>query len=193
MRRAGWETLPRGETPIDVEGWYPPEGVPAATTVNVRDDDRPEIAVSLNDGNVYLFDAAGTEVRHVDNTHGKRIMYASEVTVADLNQDGRPELLFSTWGDPDTSDSGYLVILDAGGAVLHDIPLPSPGHNGNGNGAPAAPTVGDWTGDGQLEIFVQTFDHAMDVFTVPGSATNCVLWATGRGGPLRTGSSHVGS
>jgi hypothetical protein len=25
------------------------------------------------------------------------------------------------------------------------------------------------------------------VFTVPGSADNCLLWPTARGGPLRTG------
>lgn len=112
------------------------------------------------------------------------------MTVADLNQDGRPELLFSTWGDPATTDSGRLVILSADGTCLHDVFLPSPGHNGNGNGAPAAPTIADLTGDGQLEILVQTFDHGLDIFTVPGSAANCVLWATARGGPLRTGSAH---
>ena len=122
--------------------------------------------------------------------HDKPIMYASEPTVADLNQDGAPEILFTTYGDPDTDDSGNLMILNGAGALLHDIPLPNPGHNGNGNGAPAAPTVGDLTGDGQLEIFVQTFDHAMDVFTLPGSAPNCLLWSTARGGPLRTGAAH---
>jgi hypothetical protein len=59
--------------------------------------------------------------------------------------------------------------------------------NGNGNGVPAAPAVYDLNGDGQLEIFVQTFDHGMDVFTVPGSACNCIPWPTARGGPLRMG------
>jgi hypothetical protein len=111
--------------------------------------------------------------------------------VADLNGDGSPELLFTTFGDPDTSDSGFLIILGADGSLLFDIPLPDPGHNGNGNGAPAAPAVGDLDGDGQLEIFVQTFDHAMDVFTVPGSSDNCLLWPTARGGPLRTGAAHT--
>jgi hypothetical protein len=187
MRKAGWETLPRGERPIQVDGWYPPGGVPAATIVNILDDEKPEIAVSLNDGYVYLFDSDANRLWRHDYTHGKSIMYASEVTVADLNQDGIPELVFATYGDPETSDSGNLVILDAAGRRLHDVPLPNPGHNGNGNGAPAAPTIADLTGDGQLEIFVQTFDHGMDVFTVPGSGTSCVLWSTARGGALRTG------
>ena len=187
MRKAGWEQLPRGGQPIAVSGWYPPGGVPAPTTVNIQGDARPEIVVSLNDGCIHAFDADAQEIWRFNYTHGKSIMYASEVTVADLNQDGSPELLFTTYGDPNVHDSGYLVILGADGSLLHDVPLPNPGHNGNGNGAPAAPAVGDLNGDGQLEIFVQTFDHGMDVFTVPGSGCNCLLWPTARGGPLRMG------
>jgi hypothetical protein len=190
MRKPGWEVLPRGGAPIRVDGWYPPGGVPAAAVVNIQGGDEPEIAVSLNDGFVHLFDASANQIWRFNYTHGKQIMYASETTVADLNQDGSPEILFSTYGDPDTADSGNLVILAADGALLFDIPLPDPGENGNGNGAPAAPAVGDLDGDGELEIFVQTFDHGMDVFAVPGSSTNCVLWATARGGPLRTGFAH---
>ena len=186
-RKAGWEQLPRGGQPISVSGWYPPSGVPAPTTVNIQGDTRPEIVVSLNDGCIHAFDADAQGIWRFNYTHGKSVMYASEVTVADLNQDGSPELLFTTYGDPDVHDSGYLVILGADGRLLHDVPLPNPGHNGNGNGAPAAPAVGDLNGDGQLEIFVQTFDHGLDVFTVPGSGCNCLLWSTARGGPLRMG------
>jgi hypothetical protein len=186
-RKAGWETLPRGDAPIDVSGWYPPTGVPAPTLVDISGDARPEIIVSLNDGYVYAFDAAGVRLWRTNYRHSKPIMFSSEVTVADLNRDGSPELLLTTYGDPNVHDSGRLMILSAAGAVLHDLALPNPGYNGNGNGAPAAPTVGDLDGDGQLEIFVQTFDHGLDVFTVPGSGTNCVLWPTARGGPWRTG------
>jgi hypothetical protein len=194
MRKPGWETLPRGGAPIDVDGWYPPSGVPAAAIVDFRDDGRPEIVVSLNDGRAYAFDASATPLWSVDYTHGKAIMFSSEPTLADLNRDGHAEVLLTTFGDPDVHDSGYLMILSAAGVVLHDVPLPNPGHNGNGNGAPAAPAVGDLDGDGDLEVVIQTFDHAMDVFTVPGSGTNCVLWPTARGGPLRTGapSGHSG-
>lgn len=143
--------------------------------------------VSLNDGFVYAFDAGGNRLWRFNYTHGKTIMFASEVTVADLNRDGSPELIFSTYGDPNVRDSGHLIILAANGTLLHDVPLPTPGYNGNGNGAPAAPTIADLDGDGQLEILVQTFDHGMDIFTVPGSGCNCMLWTTARGGPLRMG------
>ncbi len=188
MRKTGWENLPRGGVPIAVAGWYPPNGVPAAATMDIQGDAAPEIMVSLNDGYMRAFTAQGAELWRWNYTHGKPVMYASEPTVSDLNQDGSPEVLFTTYGAPDVLDSGYLVILGADGRLLHDVPLPNPGrNNGNGNGAPAAPAVGDLDGDGQLEIFVQTFEHGMDVFTVPGSAGNCLSWPTARGGPLRMG------
>ncbi len=187
MRKSNWEILPRGKKPIKVDGWYPPKGIPSATTVNIQGDALPEIVVSLNDGFIYAFSADAKELWRYNYTHGKSIMYASEVTVADLNQDGSPELLFSTYCNPDVRDCGNLIILGADGTLLYDIPLPNPGQNGNGNGAPAAPAIGDLNGDGSLEIFVQTFDHGMDIFTVPNSADNCVLWESARGGALRMG------
>ncbi len=183
-----WETLPRGDPPIIVDGWYPPTGVPAPTIVNLVGDSNPEIVVSLNDGYVTVYDHTGQRLWRTDTRHGLAISFNSETTVADLNRDGAPELLVATFGDPDVQSSGFLMILSAAtGAVLHDVPLPDPGHNGNGNGAPAAPAVGDLDGDGRLEIVVQTFDHGIDVFTVPGSADSCVMWPTARGGPTRSG------
>ncbi len=186
MRRFGWETLPRGGAPI-LAAESPPLGVPARTIVNPQGDGDLEIIVSLNDGRLHVFSAGATELWRYDYTHGKAIMYASESVVADLDQDGSPEVVFATFGDPDVLDSGNLVVLAADGELVADVPLPDPGDNGNGNGAAAAPAVGDLDGDGTLEIVVQTFEHGLDVFTVPGSATNCVLWPTARGGPLRTG------
>lgn len=187
MRLSGWEDLPRGEQPIYVDGWYPPKGVPAPLTYNIQDDDLPEIVVSLNDGAMSAFDAFGLQLWRYSYTNGKSIMFASEATAADLNQDGSPEIVFTTYGDPNEHDSGWLIILAADGEELADVALPNPGHNGNGNGAPCAPTIADLDGDGDLEILVQTFDHGMDIFTVPGSGDNCMLWTTARGGPLRNG------
>lgn len=187
MRLAGWETLPRGAAPMTDDDWYPPSTPPAITAANIQGDELPELIVTLNDGAMYAFSSTAQQLWRFNFQFGKPQMYASEATVADLNQDGSPEIIFSTFGDPYALDSGHLVILAANGALLHDVPLPNPGDNGNGNGAPAAPTVGDLDGDGALEIFVQTFEHGMDVFRVPGSAENCLLWPTARGGSLRQG------
>ena len=90
MRLPAFETLPRGGAPITVNGDYPPTGIPAAATVNIQGDARPEIVVSLNDGFMYAFDATGARLWRYDYTHGKAI-FASEPAVADLNQDGSPE------------------------------------------------------------------------------------------------------
>jgi len=59
--------------------------------------------------------------------------------------------------------------------------------NGNGHGAPAAPTVGDLDGDGALEILVQSFEHGLDIYRLPGSVGGCAPWSTARGGSGRTG------
>jgi hypothetical protein len=131
-----------------------------------------------------VFDAGARLQWRYDYSRGKTLLYASEVVVADLSGDGRPELIFGTFGE-DGGD-GHLVILSGTGKRLHDLALPgqNPG-SGNGIGAAAAPTVADLDGDGQLEILVLTIDHGLDVYTVPGSATNCTPWPTGRASALR--------
>jgi hypothetical protein len=187
MRQSGWEELPRGKAPVIVDGWYPPTGVPAMATVNLSGDSALEIVVSLNDEYLSAFDASGHLLWTYNYSHGLPILFATEPTIADLNQDGSPEVLFATYGAPEVLNSGNLVILAANGSEVFDLPLPNPGENGNGNGAPAAPTVADWNGDGNLEIFVQTFEHGMDIYSVAGSSENCLLWSTARGGPLRMG------
>ena len=85
------------------------------------------------------------------------------------------------------TNGGHLLVLANTGALLFDVELPNQGENGNGIGVPAAPTVGDLDGDGDLEIALLTFDHGVDVFTVPGSGLACTPWATGRGNLLRNG------
>jgi hypothetical protein len=188
MMHPNWHIAPQSLSPlIVVNGSYPPVAPTQPTVVNIIGDSNPEIIVSLNDGHIYCFDSTSRLLWRYDYTHGLSIMFATEVVVADLNQDGVPELIFGTYGDPNVQTSGYLVGLDVNGNMVFDISLPNPGYDGNGNGAPAAPTIADINGDGQLEILIQTFDHGMDIFTVPGSGTNCMLYPQARGGLLRTG------
>jgi hypothetical protein len=104
------------------------------------------------------------------------------VIVADLSGDGAPEIAFTTYSlDTDVSD---LFILDGGGNLQHQIPLP-------GRGAMPVPSVGDADGDGVLDIVVSLKDESngaqLLVYRVPGASDNCVLWGTGRGNYLRNG------
>ena len=114
--------------------------------------------------------------------------FASEVVAADLNRDGRTELVFGTYGL--APNSGRLVVLSAKGKRLSDLRLRHQGTNGNGIGIPAAPSIADLDGDRRLEIVVSTFDHGLDVYRVPRSRPNLLPWPTGRGTLLRTG--HAG-
>jgi hypothetical protein len=105
------------------------------------------------------------------------------VVIADLSKDGSPEIVFNSYSiDENKSD---LFILDSGGNELYKISLP-------GRGAMPVPTVADANGDGEMEIIVSLKDgedrvQQVLVYTVPGSANNCLLWPTGRGNYLRNG------
>ncbi len=192
-RLPGWEQLPSSGYPLSRAGhtWYPPTNPPAPTVVNILGDQRPEILYGAHDGYVYCISPDARLLWRVNITHGRALMYASEIMVADLDRDNVPEIVFTTFGDPDNlapdQPHGYLMILDREGRVLHDVLLPVQGTNGNGKGAPAAPTVMDLNGDGNLEIVVQTFGAGCFVYTIPGSSENMLLWPTARGNYLRQG------
>jgi hypothetical protein len=174
------------QPPVRADGdYYPPDGIPAPTTVNVAGDTRPEIVAAINDGFVYAISPDGARLWRFDYAKGAPKTFGSEVVVADLNKDGAPELVFGTYSLQ--TNAGRIVVLANTGALLFDVTLPGQGTDGNGIGIPAAPTIADLDGDGQLEIVVTTFDHGLDVFTVPGSGVACTPWPTGRGSYLRSG------
>ena len=186
-RHKGFGKLPLTRKPaVRADGdWYPPSGIPAPTIVNLRGSRRPEIVASIPDGFVYAVGPGGKRLWRYDYAHGAAKTFASEVVAADLNRDGRPELVFGTYGA--AARSGRLVVLSASGKRLYDIRLRKQGSDGNGIGVPAAPSIADLDRDGHLEIVVSTFDHGIDVYRVPRSGTNRLPWPTGRGNLLRNG------
>ncbi|BHH83092.1 FG-GAP repeat domain-containing protein [Desulforhopalus sp. 52FAK] len=197
MRLPGWESLPSSGYPLGrgTRTWYPPRNPPAPTIVNISGDKNPEIIYAAHDGYIYCTSPVAEQLWKYDFRHGRDLMYASEVSVADLNQDNIPELIFTTYGDPETIKPGlahgYLVILDINGNKIHDIQLYEQGTNGNGKGAPAAPTIMDVDENGSLEILVQTFGAGFFIYTVPGSAENLLPWPTARGNFLRDGKAMI--
>jgi hypothetical protein len=186
-RHAGFEELPRSNRPVHRPSgdWYPPTGIPAPTVVDIVGDDRPEIISALPGGKVYAVSPEGKKLWSTEYAPRLAKTFASEVVAADLNKDGRPELVFGTYAL--RRDAGKLFVLSAHGRKISVTKLRHQRWNGNGVGVPAAPSIADLTGNGTLEIVLTTFDHGLDVYTVPGSGTGCLPWPTGRANLLRNG------
>jgi hypothetical protein len=150
-------------------GWFSSPGL-----VDLNGDGKKEIVAPFH--SLFVFVSAG----------GAPKTFASESVLVDLNRDGVPEIVFGTYSLQ--TNGGRLVVLDNTGEELYDITLDNQGMGGgNGIGVPAAPSVADIDGDGNLEIVLLTFDHGVDVYTVPGSGGKCLPWPTGRGNLLRNG------
>ncbi len=144
-RLPAFRTLPFSDKPpVRASGdYYPPNGIPAPTTVNILGDARPEIIAPINDGYLYAVGPDGKVLWRYDYAKGVAKTFASEAVVADLNKDGTPEIIFGTYSlQP---GGGHLIVLENTGALLFDVPLPNQGKDGNGIGIPAAPAVGIWT------------------------------------------------
>jgi len=165
--------------------WYPPTGIPAPTLVDLTGDGRPEIVAALPGGRVYAVRPGGRKLWTRTYAPKDAKTFASEVVAADLNKDGTPELVFGTYALH--RNAGKLVVLSAKGKKLSTARLRHQHRDGNGVGVPAAPSIADLTGNGTLEIVLTTFDHGIDVYTVPGSDSGCLPWPTGRGNTLRNG------
>jgi hypothetical protein len=149
-----------------------------------------EIVVPGYDGILYAYHSDGSVYwQYRFSPAATPYIGAGEAVIADLNQDGSPEIVFTTFssGAPGNPDApAHLIILSADGALLHQVEL-------HGRGSMAAPTIADCDNDGGLEIIISLKDTlgggqgGVQIWDVPNSAANCVLWGTGRGNFQRQG------
>jgi len=115
------------------------------------------------------------------------IRFASEPAVADLDNDGKSEVIFASWAQKGTNQYGKLYIVDYLGNLLFEVALPL-AFSGDWNGAMAAPTLANIDADADLEVVLVTAHSGVVVYDLPGTAGARLLWATGRGSFTRSGS-----
>jgi uncharacterized repeat protein (TIGR01451 family) len=119
--------------------------------------------------------------------------FASEPVVADLDDDGHAEVIFTSWVQKGTYKTGKLHILDYLGNPVHEVNLPAAYGSPDWNGALAAPTLADIDGDPDLEVVINSAHSGVLAYDLPGTASARLLWGTGRGNYQRTGSVLTGN
>ena len=186
-----WRTLPVNSGAPIIQDYNVIESVqPNPVTVDLDGDGRLEILFPSYDGRMHAYWLDKTE--H-DNwpyqvyTSGP-YRFASEPVVADLDDDGLPEVIFASWVQKGTNQTGNLHILDNQGNLLHEVPLPAAYGSPDWNGALAAPTLANVDADADLEVVLNTAHSGFVVYDLPGTENAHILWGTGRGNYLRTGS-----
>ena len=121
------------------------------------------------------------------------VRFASEPAVGDLDNDGDAEVIFASWVQKATNQTGKLHVLDSLGNLLYEVNLPTAFGGENWNGALAAPTLANVDSDADVEVVLNTAHSGVVVYDLPGTAGARLLWPTGRGSYLRSGSAVVGS
>lgn len=186
-----WSTAPLDTgTPLS-EDYNVIESVqPAPVVADLDGDGIQEILYASYDGRVHAFWLDKTE-------HGSWpfsvyrpsegfYRFASEPLVADLNNDGKAEVIFSSWTQHGSNQYGKLHILTWDGEPLFEVNLPAPRSASiNWNGGLAAPTLANIDNDPDLELIINTANSGVVVYKLPGTVSARVLWGTGRGSFLR--------
>ncbi|MBN1815530.1 MAG: VCBS repeat-containing protein [Anaerolineae bacterium] len=163
---------------------------PNPALADLDGDGELEILYSSYDGRVHAFWLDKTEHGNwpFEVYTGGPYRFASEPVVADLDDDGRAEVIFASWVQKASYQTGKLHILDYQGNPIHEIDLPPAFGSPNWNGALAAPTLDNLDADADLELVLNTAHSGFVAYDLPGTANARVLWGTGRANYQRTGS-----
>jgi hypothetical protein len=190
-----WTILPTpdGDASPLSENWHVIESnQPNPVAVDLDGDGYLEILYPSYDGRLHAYWLDKTEHGNwpysVYNPSEGFYRFASEPAIADLNNDGLAEVIFTSWVEKGTNHTGRLHILDHHGNPIHEIDLPL-AYNGGAdwNGGLAAPTLANLDGDADLEIVLLTSHSGFVAYDLPGTGSAEVLWGTGRGSYLRAG------
>jgi hypothetical protein len=161
--------------------------------VDLDGDGKKEILFASYDGRLHAFWLDKTEHGSwpyaVTRPGEGVIRFASEPVVVDLENDGKAEVIFTSWPQKGSQKTGKLHILRWDGTPMIEIDLPMAfSASRSWNGAMAAPTLANIDDDPDLEIIINTANSGVVAYDIHGSANARVLWGTGRGNFQRDGS-----
>lgn len=188
--------VPDGAAAPLSEDWHVVESdMPNPVAADLDGDGKLEILHSSYDGRVHAYWLDKTEHGNWPYSvyTGGPIRFASEPVVADLDDDGHAEVIFGSWVQKGSDQTGKLHILDYQGNPLHEVDLPPGFGSPEWNGALAAPTLANIDADADLEVVLNTAHSGFVAYELPGTAGARVLWGTGRGNQQRSGSLLHGS
>jgi hypothetical protein len=166
--------------------------VPNPVPADIDNDGYMEILYPSYDGRVHAYWLDKTEHGNwpysVYNPADGYITFATEPVVADLYGDSHAEIIFASWVQKGTGQTGKLYILDYLGNLIQSVSLPAAYGGGDVNGSLAAPTLANIDADPDLEVVVNTINGGLVAYDLPGTAGARIIWGTGRGNYQRSGS-----
>jgi hypothetical protein len=163
---------------------------PNPVVADIDGDGNKEILYASYDGRMHVFWLDKTEHASwpysVYQPSEGVMRFASEPALADLDNDGKAEVIFTSWVQKSTTLTGKLHILRWDGVPIYELNLPNSFKPG-WNGAIAAPTLAKVGSSNNLAVIVNTTKSGVAVYELPGTANARILWGTGRGDFARTG------
>ena len=170
--------------------------LPNPVAADLDGDGKKEILYASYDGRVHAYWLDKTEHGNwpfeVNNPGEGFLRFASEPVVADLDGDGKAEVIFASWTQHGSNQPGRLYIVSWDGNLIRSFDLPrDPGSDYGGS--LAAPTLAHLDGNPNLDVVVGTVDMGLVAYRLDGTANAQLQWPTGRGNLGRTGASLAGS
>ncbi len=181
-------TPPANSAPLSEDYSVIESSVANAVVADLDGDGRKEILFPSYDGRLHVYWLDKTQHGAWPfKAPGAGIRFISEPAVVDLDDDGKAEVIVTTWPQKGAPAAGQLIILDGLGNVLQTADLPASFPAGGVNGGLAAPTLANIDDDPDLEVVIGTISSGAVAYDLPNTASARVLWGTGRGSYLRAG------